>query len=144
MRQTIKKGVYKITMNQAFEQVISHCANIPRGEGNGTWITAEMRAAYILLHKAGYAHSVEAWNGNELAGGLYGVILGKAFFGESMFAKKSNASKMAFAKLVELLSERGFELIDCQVSTQHLRSVGAREVPRTEFLEMLKKAISLS
>ncbi|MGO9378598.1 MAG: leucyl/phenylalanyl-tRNA--protein transferase [Dissulfurispiraceae bacterium] len=144
LRQTIKKGVYKITMNQAFEQVISHCANIPRGEGNGTWITAEMRAAYILLHKAGYAHSVEAWNGNELAGGLYGVILGKAFFGESMFAKKSNASKMAFAKLVELLSERGFELIDCQVSTQHLRSVGAREVPRTEFLEMLKKAISLS
>jgi leucyl/phenylalanyl-tRNA--protein transferase len=143
LRQTIKKDIYTITMDKAFEQVISNCADIRRGEDDGTWITSEMKDAYIQLHNAGYAHSVEAWNADELAGGLYGVILGRAFFGESMFAKKNDASKVAFVKFAEFLIKRGFELIDCQVTTRHLMNFGAREVPRTEFLEMLTKALNI-
>jgi len=143
LRQTIKKDIYTITMDKAFEQVISNCADIRRGEDDGTWITSEMKDAYIQLHNAGYAHSVEAWNADELAGGLYGVILGRAFFGESMFAKKNDASKVAFVKFAEFLIKRGFELIDCQVTTRHLINFGAREVPRTEFLEMLTKALNI-
>src|ERR1700690_89275 len=143
LRQTIKKDIYTITMDKAFEQVISNCADIRRGEDDGTWITSEMKEAYIQLHNAGYAHSVEAWNADELAGGLYGVILGRAFFGESMFAKKSDASKVAFVKFAEFLAKRGFELIDCQVTTRHLMNFGAREVPRTEFLELLTKALNI-
>jgi leucyl/phenylalanyl-tRNA--protein transferase len=143
LRQTIKKDIYTITMDKAFEQVISNCADIRRGEDDGTWITSEMKEAYIQLHNAGYAHSVEAWNADELAGGLYGVILGRAFFGESMFAKKNDASKVAFVKFAEFLIKRGFELIDCQVTTRHLMNFGAREVPRTEFLEMLTKALNI-
>ena len=114
LRQTITKDIYTITMDKAFEQVISNCADIRRGEDKGTWITGEMKGAYILLHRAGYAHSFEAWSGDELVGGLYGVILGRAFFGESMFAKKSNASKVAFVKFAEFLVQHGFELIDCE------------------------------
>lgn len=143
LRQTIKKDIYTITMDKAFEQVISNCADIHRGEDDGTWITSEMKEAYIQLHNAGYAHSVEAWNADELAGGLYGVILGRAFFGESMFAKKNDASKVAFVKFAEFLIKRGFELIDCQVTTRHLMNFGAREVPRAEFLEMLTKALNI-
>jgi leucyl/phenylalanyl-tRNA--protein transferase len=143
LRQTIKKDIYTITMDKAFEQVISNCADIRRGEDDGTWITSEMKEAYIQLHNAGYAHSVEAWNADELAGGLYGVILGRAFFGESMFAKKNDASKVAFVKFAEFLIKRGFELIDCQVTTRHLMNFGAREVPRAEFLEMLTKALNI-
>ena len=143
LRQTIKKDIFTITMDKAFEQVISNCADIRKGEDDGTWITNEMKEAYIQLHNAGYAHSVEAWNADELAGGLYGVILGRAFFGESMFAKKSDASKVAFVKFAEFLAKRGFELIDCQVTTRHLMNFGAREVPRTEFLELLTKALNI-
>jgi len=143
LRQTIKKDIYTITMDKAFEQVISNCADIRRGEDDGTWITSEMKEAYIQLHNAGYAHSVEAWNADELAGGLYGVIMGRAFFGESMFAKKNDASKVAFVKFAEFLIKRGFELIDCQVTTRHLMNFGAREVPRAEFLEMLTKALNI-
>jgi leucyl/phenylalanyl-tRNA---protein transferase len=143
LRQTIKKDIYTITRDKAFEQVISNCADIRKGEDDGTWITNEMKEAYIQLHNAGYAHSVEAWNADELAGGLYGVILGRAFFGESMFAKKTDASKVAFVKFAEFLIKRGFELIDCQVTTRHLINFGAREVPRTEFLEMLTKALNI-
>ena len=143
LRQTIKKDIYTITMDKAFEQVISNCADIRRGKDDGTWITSEMKDAYIQLHNAGYAHSVEAWNADELAGGLYGVILGRAFFGESMFAKKNDASKVAFVKFAEFLIKRGFELIDCQVTTRHLMNFGAREVPRAEFLEMLTKALNI-
>lgn len=141
LRQTMKKGIYTITINRAFGRVIENCAAIRRGRDDGTWITDDMKEAYIGLNKAGYAHSVEAWYEGELAGGLYGVILGRAFFGESMFAKRSDASKAAFVKLVEKLSEQGCELIDCQVTTHHLMSFGAREIPRQEFLKMLKKAI---
>lgn len=141
LRQTVKKGLYRVTSNVAFEDVIRSCATIPRKGEKGTWITEEMINAYLRLHQAGYAHSIEAWDGGELAGGLYGIILGRAFFGESMFAKKSDASKVAFATYVTQLAEKGFELIDCQVATDHLKRFGAREIPRAEFMEHLKKAL---
>jgi len=141
LRQTIKKGIYRITMNRTFEGVIRNCSSIRRRQDEGTWITEEMIGAYIQLHKAGYALSVEAWDGNELAGGLYGVFMGKAFFGESMFAKKNDASKVAFVKLAERLKQLGFEFIDCQVTTTHLARFGAREVPRPEFMSRLKQAL---
>lgn len=141
LRQTIKKGIYKVTTNASFEDVIRNCATISRNGQKGTWINNEMIEAYTNLHKAGYAHSVEAWDGDELAGGLYGVILGKAFFGESMFAKKSDASKVAFATYAAKLAENGFELIDCQVTTEHLKRFGAREISRGEFMQRLRKAL---
>ena len=142
LRQTIKRGLFTITMDNAFERVIEGCAGIRRSNEDGTWITGDMESAYIELHRAGYAHSVEAWLDGELAGGLYGVVLGRAFFGESMFAKKTDASKVAFVHLVERLAQEEFQLIDCQVTTRHLMSFGAREIPRAEFLKLLKKALS--
>jgi leucyl/phenylalanyl-tRNA--protein transferase len=141
LRQIIKKGIYKVTINKAFEQVIRSCASVHRKKNDGTWITGEMIDAYIRLHQRGYALSVEAWDHDELAGGLYGIIMGRAFFGESMFTNKSNASKVAFVKLVERLRELEFELIDCQVKTTHLARFGAREVPRTEFMKRLRHAL---
>lgn len=141
LRQTMKKGIYRITSNAAFEDVIINCATITRKGENGTWITDDMLEAYVNLHKAGYAHSVEAWDGDELAGGLYGVIMGKAFFGESMFTKKRDASKVAFATYATRLEEKGFELIDCQVTTAHMKRFGAREVSRTEFMKCLDIAL---
>jgi leucyl/phenylalanyl-tRNA---protein transferase len=141
LRQTIRKGVYSITINHAFEDVIRHCAAIPRKGEDGTWITEDMINAYILLHKAGHACSVEAWSGRELAGGLYGVTLGRAFFGESMFAHKSDASKVAFATFVERMIQDGVELIDCQVTTAHMKRFGAREMSRAEFMKRLAKAL---
>lgn len=141
LRQTIKKDKFRVTFDKAFEEVIRGCAEIRRKQDEGTWIIEDMVKAYVRLHKAGFAHSVEAWNGDKLAGGLYGVILGKAFFGESMFARESDASKVAFVKVVEKLAAEGFQLIDCQVTTAHLKSFGAREVSRSEFLKRLKKAI---
>ena len=140
LRQTIKKGIYRVTTNAAFEDVIRSCATITRKGEKGTWITDDMIQAYIRLHKAGYAHSVEAWDGDELAGGFYGVILGKAFFGESMFAKKSDASKVAFATFAIGLAGKGFELIDCQVTTEHMKRFGAREISRAEFMKHLRKS----
>lgn len=141
LRQTIKKGIYQVTTDTAFEDVIRNCATISRKGEEGTWITDEMIDAYIRLHKAGYAHSIEAWDGGELAGGLYGIIMGRAFFGESMFAKKSDASKVAFAVFAVKLAEKGFELIDCQVTTEHMKRFGAREISRAEFMKRLKKAL---
>ena len=140
--QTIKKGIYRITVDTAFEEVINNCASIRRKDENSTWITDDMIQAYIRLHRAGFAHSVEAWEGNELAGGLYGVILGKAFFGESMFARKSDASKTAFAIFAKQLAADGFHLIDCQISTAHMRRFGAREVSRAKFLRLLELALT--
>jgi leucyl/phenylalanyl-tRNA--protein transferase len=142
LRQTIRKGLYRVTTNVAFEEVIRNCATIPRKGEQGTWITEEMMAAYIRLHQAGYAHSVEAWDGDELAGGFYGVMMGKAFFGESMFAKKSDASKVAFATYAAALAEKGFELIDCQVTTDHMKRFGAKEIPRALFMQYLKDALN--
>jgi len=139
--QVIKKEVFIVTMDTAFDRVIRSCAEINRKGQQGTWITEEMVGAYIALHCAGYAHSVESWQNGELVGGLYGIALGKAFFGESMFAIKSNASKVAFVTLVKYLKKLNVSFIDCQVTTEHLKSLGAKEVGRIEFLKMLKKAL---
>ena len=141
LRQTIRKGIFRVTTNVAFEDVIRNCATITRREGEGTWITDEMIKAYIKLHKAGYAHSVETWDGDELAGGFYGIMMGRAFFGESMFAKKSDASKVAFATYATQLAEKNFELIDCQVTTAHMKRFGAKEISRTEFMKHLENAL---
>ena len=143
LRQTIKKGMFTITMDTAFEEVINRCASVHRAKHGGTWITGEMIEAYLRLHRLGHAHSVESWHEDELKGGLYGVTLGGAFFGESMFAAMSDASKAALAALVEKLAEWGFKVIDCQVVTEHLRSFGAREISRREFQEVLRRAVHM-
>ncbi len=141
LKQTIKKGVFKITTDMAFDEVIISCAETHRKGLDGTWLTAEMIRAYTMLHKLGYAHSVESWREGKLAGGLYGIAIGGAFFGESMFTKMSNASKVAFVELVQKLKAWGFVVIDCQVVTKHLVSLGARTIPRSLFLKTLKYAI---
>ncbi len=143
LRQSLKKNIFRVTADTAFERVIRSCAETPRKKEKGTWITEAMIEAYIGLHHAGFAHSIESWYGDELAGGLYGISLGKAFFGESMFAKKSNASKIAFVKLVRKLAEWNFQLIDCQVTTQHLMSFGAKEVSREVFMKLLANALAM-
>ena len=142
LRQTIKKGTFKITMDKAFESVISKCALTHKKDDGGTWITAEMIEAYTCLHHSGLAHSVESWYEGKLVGGLYGVSMGSAFFGESMFSKKSDASKAAFVMLVQQLIKWNFTLLDCQISNKHLVSLGAREISRSEFLAKLKKALT--
>ncbi len=142
LRQLIKRGIFTVTVNRAFEQVIQCCAESSRRGQSGTWITEDMIQAYTRLYRAGYAHSVEAWHDGELAGGLYGLILGRVFFGESMFAKMSNASKVAFVTFVEDLRQRHFRLIDCQVRTEHLVSLGAREISRSDFQQILKQALA--
>lgn len=141
LRKTIKQEKFRITFNQSFETVIQACAEAKRAYGDGTWITDEMKAAYCRLHRHGAAYSVEAWQEGRLVGGLYGVAIGRAFFGESMFSRVSNASKVAFVTLVENLRRLDFELIDCQVRTDHLMRFGARDVPRKVFLERLGRAV---
>jgi leucyl/phenylalanyl-tRNA---protein transferase len=140
MRQFLKKGVVRITFDQDFRGVIAACQQ-PRPGQDGTWITDEMQDAYCSLHELGYAHSVEAWQDGALAGGLYGVSLGCTFFGESMFATLPNASKAALITLVGFLRERDFGLIDCQVETAHLGSLGARPIARREFLARLSASL---
>lgn len=142
LRQTIKKGLYEITFDRDFSGVIGGCAEARRPSQEGTWITPEMQAAYTELHRQGVAHSVESWHSGRLVGGLYGVSLGRVFFGESMFALKPDASKVAFVALVERLRERDYEVIDCQQTTEHLMRFGAREVPRAEFLNLIKDAVN--
>jgi leucyl/phenylalanyl-tRNA--protein transferase len=142
LKKTIRKDLFKVTMDRAFEQVITECANIRRKKNEGTWIVKDMIQAYCRLHEAGFAHSVEAWRGEKLAGGLYGVSLGKCFFGESMFSRIADASKVAFVTLVRHLQALAFDLIDCQVPTEHLKRFGAREVPRALFLKQLKKSLA--
>ncbi|MBF0415728.1 MAG: leucyl/phenylalanyl-tRNA--protein transferase [Magnetococcales bacterium] len=142
LKKVIKRGVFNITYDRAFNEVIAACARARRPEGAGTWITREMKSAYIRLHKLGYAHSVEAWipgddGVSKLVGGLYGVALGGCFFGESMFHDQPDASKVAFATLVTDLQRWGFSIIDCQMTTQHLLRFGAREISRDEFLAIL-------
>ncbi len=139
--QLMKKGVFTVTIDNAFEKVIRHCADVHREKDSGTWITEEMIDAYKKLHISGYAHSVETWHAGELVGGLYGVALGKAFFGESMFSTMSNASKVALAGLARLLNEWEYRFIDCQVTSKHLISLGAREMRRTRFLKILEEAL---
>jgi len=137
MRQIIRKGVFKVTFNQNFEAVIAHCKNAKREDQQGTWITDEMQLAYGKLHQLGYVKSVEVWLDEELVGGLYGVDLGSVFCGESMFSKVNNASKFAFISLVEKLKKENYQLIDCQMYTAHLESLGAQEIRRSEFLKYL-------
>lgn len=139
--RTLRRGTYRVTADRAFGEVIRRCAAHPRPGQRGTWITPEMVSAYGRLHELGFAHSFEAWRGDELAGGLYGVSLGAAFFGESMFADRSDASKVAFVRAVEWLAGRGIRLLDCQVRTEHLVSLGAREIRRSEFLARLAAAL---
>lgn len=139
MKQIIRKNQFRATFNQNFSEVISHCKNSYREGQGGTWITDEMEQAYINLHKLGMAKSVEVWEENELVGGLYGIDLGHIFCGESMFRKKSNASKFAFIYLVQKLEKENYKLIDCQIYNEHLASLGAEEISRLEFLTYLKK-----
>jgi len=137
----IKSGKYKCTFDNNFECVIKMCAKIPRDEENGTWLVDEMVKAYIKLHNLGYAHSVETYYENELVGGLYGLSLGKSFFGESMFFKKSDASKVALSYLCQQTEAMGFYFIDAQVETNHLIKMGAQKIKRNDFLELLEKAL---
>lgn len=141
MRNLLKKNYFNVTYNQKFDEVIANCKNIERNDQGGTWITDEMERAYIKLNELGYAHSVEVWHENELVGGLYGIKLGNIYFGESMYSKVSNASKIGFVHLVNDLSKKGIELIDCQIKTDHLISMGAREIFRSDFIKILKSNI---
>lgn len=142
MRSLFNKGTYRFTTNRAFDQVIANCQTISRNGQDGTWITQEVQVAYNQLHALGYAHSAETWENGNLVGGLYGIKLGKIFFGESMFAKASNASKFAFISYVQQLKTEGIELIDCQVYTQHLESLGAEMISRQALKYYLKKLIA--
>jgi leucyl/phenylalanyl-tRNA--protein transferase len=137
LARTLRRGTYRVTADTAFGQVIRGCARSERKGQDGTWITDEMIGAYEELHRLGYAHSFEAWSGDTLAGGLYGVSLGGAFFGESMYSDRTDASKVAFVRSIELFRRSGIELVDCQVRTEHLVRLGAREIPRTDFLDRL-------
>lgn len=140
MRPYFNQKKFTVTIDRAFDQVIRACQNQRRkGQLGGTWITEDMIEGYSSLHQKGYAHSVEVWKDDTMVGGLYGISLGNIFFGESMFAKVSNASKFGFISLVRRLHELGFELIDCQQQTRHLESLGARCISRSDFLRYLKK-----
>jgi len=142
LRRTLKKGGFKITSNRDFEAVVKACAS--RGQsrdsrtGTGTWITDHMHTAYLGLHKHHYAHSIEVWQNERLVGGLYGVVLGKAFFGESMFSRVSDASKVALVMLCKYLTLAEFKIIDCQVASDHLFTLGAQEIDRRDFLRLLE------
>ncbi|MGH1450896.1 MAG: leucyl/phenylalanyl-tRNA--protein transferase [Pseudomonadaceae bacterium] len=138
MQKFMRRTDLVITLDRSFAEVISACAQ-PRTYTDGTWITAEMQRAYCHLHQLGHAHSVEVWDGAELVGGLYGVALGKVFFGESMFSRRSNASKAAFIFLVRHLQSWGYELIDCQMPTDHLFSLGAESISREAFVDQLQR-----
>lgn len=138
LRKVMRQGRFRVTLDQDFPAVIRACA-APRAYAHGTWITEAISEAYIELHRRGIAHSVEAWQGDELVGGLYGLAMGRLFFGESMFSRATDASKVAFATLVEYLQGTGFALIDCQMHTRHLESLGAREISRAEFARYLDR-----
>ncbi len=142
LRQLIRSNKYTCTFDRDFPEVIRHCATVPRKGQNGTWITNDMVRAYLRMHREGYAHSAETWFQGKLVGGLYGISLGKVFFGESMYHTMRDASKFAFYHLVEQLKAWDFELIDVQQDTDHMRSLGARTIPRDEFMAMLETAVS--
>ncbi|MCU7799113.1 MAG: leucyl/phenylalanyl-tRNA--protein transferase [gamma proteobacterium symbiont of Lucinoma myriamae] len=137
LKKIIRKKIFTTTIDQAFEQVIHACSQTPRKAQDGTWIDNDMQQAYINLHKLGIAHSAECWQNGQLVGGLYGIALGKVFFGESMFSLKNNASKVAFVHLLDVLTKSNYALIDCQVTTAHLLSLGAEEIPRNQFLKLI-------
>lgn len=137
LKKILNKHMFMVTFNRSFATVIRMCA-APRRDGDGTWITGDILDNFNQLHRMGYAHSVECWHEGNLAGGLYGIAMGKVFFGESMFSKVSNASKVALVSLTRVLKEREFKLIDCQVYTRHLESLGAIPMPRDEFAEIIR------
>ncbi len=137
LAKTLRNADYEVRLDTAFDKVIHACAGKPRDGQPGTWITPEMQQAYRALHRLGYAHSVETWIDGKLAGGLYGIALGQAFYGESMFSNVSDASKIALAHLCAHLKRRGFGIIDCQMETAHLASLGARPIPRRDFAARL-------
>jgi leucyl/phenylalanyl-tRNA--protein transferase len=143
LERTLRAGRFRVTFDAAFAGVVDACAVAPRPGQRGTWITREMRRAYKRLHRAGYAHSAEAWLGDRLAGGIYGVSLGGAFFGESMFARVPDASKVALVTLVRAAARRGIGLLDCQVASEHMARFGARDWPRATFLAALGEALAL-
>lgn len=141
LRRLLRSDTLTISADRDFPAVIAACAATRRRGQDGTWISDEMMEAYIRLHELGWAHSVEAWEEGELVGGLYGMAIGRMFYGESMFSRRDNASKFAFAYLIRLLRERGFGMIDCQMYTDHLASLGAAEIPRSEFLQRMHTLI---
>jgi leucyl/phenylalanyl-tRNA--protein transferase len=140
LRKRVEHGTYELTVDTAFRRVMQECAR-PRSGQSGTWIVPDMIDAYTRLHDAGLAHSVEAWREGRLVGGLYGVALGRVFYGESMFSRSPDASKVALVELVRRLEEKRFRLVDCQQATRHLASLGAREIPRKAFAQLLKESI---
>lgn len=140
MKKLLKKNTYKISYDTCFRDVISNCSNLRKE--SGTWITYDMIEAYCKLHELGYAHSVEAWHEDKLVGGLYGISIGKCFFGESMFSTMSNASKAAFITFCKKLEEEGCIMVDCQVHTEHLESLGAVHISREKFLELIEEGVS--
>jgi leucyl/phenylalanyl-tRNA--protein transferase len=142
MRVLLKRNAFEFTVNEAFTAVINSCKTISRKEQDGTWITDEVKKAYTRLHELGYAQSAEVWQNGELAGGLYGIRLGKVFFGESMFSKQSNASKYAFISYVQQIKTEGVQLIDCQVYTEHLQSLGANMISRDIFISLLRELLA--
>lgn len=141
MKQILKKKEFTFTINTAFKEVTLNCKTIYRKDQDGTWINPDVVDAYTKMHQLGYAHSAECWLDNKLVGGLYGIKIGNIFFGESMFSHISNASKFAFIKFVEFLTNEGIVLIDCQVYTEHLESLGARMIERNEFIKILEANI---
>lgn len=140
LSKELRRQRFRVTFDRAFSEVIRSCAEVARADGDGTWITADMLDAYNLLHRLGFAHSVEVWSEGVLVGGLYGIALGRCFFGESMFHRVPNASKVGFATLIAALKERDYLLVDCQQPSAHLFSFGAREIPRSAFLQRLQTA----
>lgn len=134
----LRRQEFQISFDRAFDAVIEGCA-APRPSATGSWITQEMKSAYITMHQRGIAHSVESWYDNQLVGGLYGITIGQVFFGESMFSRRSNASKAAFAVLVDTLKAWNYALIDCQIHTRHLATFGAEEMPRSDFIRLLNR-----
>ncbi|MEL6919075.1 MAG: leucyl/phenylalanyl-tRNA--protein transferase [Bacteroidota bacterium] len=138
MRKVLRSTQFKLSKNKCFNRVIDRCASIKREGQEGTWITEAMKKAYLKLHERGFAVSYEVWENDELVGGLYGINLGYIFCGESMFSTKSNASKFAFIKMAQELAEKKYRLIDCQLYTKHLESLGAEEIPRAQFIKILE------
>ena len=141
LRKNLARRRFEVRMDSAFEDVIRSCAEVPRPDQSGTWVTPDMIEAYCRLHELGLAHSVESWREGQLVGGVYGVSLGAAFFGESMFARQSDASKVAFVHLVHQIERWGFHFLDCQVYTEHTARLGAKPWPRTRFLQELSTAL---
>ncbi len=141
LKKKIKKNLLTVTIDNAFEQTIRSCAKPRKKEHEGTWLVDEMIDAYIQLHNMGYAHSIEIWRGNKLVGGLYGICLGGSFFGESMFSFENDASKIALVALSNYLKKQRFDLIDCQVTTTHLLNMGACEISRNSFLDIINKSV---